>query len=164
MENGARIGLAPGGIEEMFEGYPKPGRSPNEECVIVRRGFLRLAAKHRRPVVPIFCFGSSKLFHRLQSSLLERISLMLRASLVIFYGIRGLPIPFRQKLLYVVGSPVVPETRLDPVSGNNTTSTSDMEKQLDELYSKFCDELVHIFERNKESYGWGHKTLRIISR
>jgi hypothetical protein len=29
------MGLAPGGISEMFEGYPKLGRHPNEECVIL---------------------------------------------------------------------------------------------------------------------------------
>ena len=31
---GDRIGLAPGGISEMFEGYPKPGTHRDEEYAI----------------------------------------------------------------------------------------------------------------------------------
>jgi hypothetical protein len=43
LTQGKRIALVPGGIAEIFEGYPKPGQLPNEEYAIVRKGFMRLA-------------------------------------------------------------------------------------------------------------------------
>jgi len=57
LADGKRIAVVPGGIEEIFEGYPKSSAHPNEEYAIVRKGFLRLAVKHGIPVVPIYCFG-----------------------------------------------------------------------------------------------------------
>ena len=87
-----------GGIAEIFEGYPKPNTRPDEEYAIVRSGFLRLAIKHGVPVIPVYCFGATKMLRRLQLPLLETISNYLRISLCIFYGVCGLPIPFRQRL------------------------------------------------------------------
>ena len=160
LSGGERVGIVPGGIAEIFEGHPgrDGGASPaarGEERSIVRKGFLRLALKHGVPAVPVYCFGSTKMFRRLDLPVLERISSMIRASLVAFYGVWGLPIPFRQKLLYVVGDPVVPPS----VGGSG-----DEDEAVDEMHQRFCDELVRIFERNKESYGWKDKTLKLITR
>lgn len=58
---GDRIGLIPGGIPEIFEGYPKPLTHPDDEFTIVPRGFLKMALQHQIPVVPVFCFGATKL-------------------------------------------------------------------------------------------------------
>jgi hypothetical protein len=79
---------------------------------------------------------------------------MIRASLVIFFGKFGLPIPFRQRLLYVMGNPI------QPPSNNAGESATAVE----EMYQQFCDELVRLFERHKEHYGWGHKKLKLLSR
>lgn len=153
--DGARLGLVPGGIAEMFEGYPKRGTRPDSEYVIVRQGVLKLALKHGVPVIPVYCFGSTKLLHRVSLSFLEQLSSILRASVVFFYGSLGLPIPFRQKLSYVVGQPVLPPS---PTNGLHVTNAVDC--MMDEL----CRELQRIFERHKEAYGWGHKTLELIRR
>jgi 1-acyl-sn-glycerol-3-phosphate acyltransferase len=160
---GARLGLAPGGISEMFEGFPKPGTHPDEEYAITRhKGFLKLAMKHRKAVIPIYCFGASKMFRRLQlPSFFERLSKILKTSIVIFFGRWGLPIPFRQRLLYVVGEPIYPRYIAEGKS-MPLEDTQDYQHQLDELHSKFCAALTKLFERHKESYGWGHKVLKLI--
>ena len=150
-----RVGLVPGGIDEMFTGYPRPGCHPDEEYAIVRRGFLRLAARYHKPVVPIYCFGSTKLFRRLHLPALEYLSHLLRASLIVFYGVFGLPIPFRQRLTYIVGDPIVPP----PVGENGPT-----EAVVQDLHDQFCQELQRLFERHKEAYGWGQKTLHLLSK
>jgi 2-acylglycerol O-acyltransferase 2 len=156
LENGERIGIVPGGIAEIFEGFPKSGTHPSEEYCIVRRGFLKMAWKYKIPVVPIYCFGSTKLFRRIHLPVLERFSKILRVSLVVFFGQMGLPIPFRQKLLYVIGNPIAPD-ELDDHPVDEEIALNGMQKQ-------FCDELQRIFERHKHSYGWGNKTLKLITR
>lgn len=114
--------------------------------------------QHSVPVVPVYCFGATKMFRRLNLPILERLSNLIRASIVVFYGVWGLPIPFRQKLLYVIGDAVFPPTVLDTDSGELR------EQAVDEMHKQFCDELLRIFERNKDSYGWNHKTLKLLTR
>eukprot|EP00934_Nitzschia_sp_Nitz4_P004739 Nitzschia sp. Nitz4//scaffold283_size24287//10128//11271//NITZ4_008403-RA/size24287-augustus-gene-0.32-mRNA-1//-1//CDS//3329545648//4729//frame0 len=153
---GHSIALVPGGIAEMFEGYPKAGSLPDEEVVLVGKGMFRMALKYGLPVFPVFCFGSSKLLRRIQlPSIVEKISLLLRMSIVIMYGRGYLPVPFRQKLMYVVGRPIDP---------GMTAVTSEFDSRVDEMFAKYCSELLRIFNRQKESYGWAHKSLKIIER
>ena len=146
----------------MNRNYPrnnnKNRESPKEEYAILGRGIFRMAAKHQLPIVPIYCFGSSMLLRRLQLGIIEKLGVWLRISLVVFFGKWGLPIPFRQRLLYVMGNPIHPPSRQ-----RNRTST-DNDAIADEMYRRYCQELVRIFDRHKESYakGWEHKTLKIL--
>lgn len=158
LKEGSRIGLAPGGIAEMFEGYPKPGALSNEEYVILnsRKGFVRMAIKHDVPIIPVYVFGATKMFRRLELPALEFLSNLLRISLCVFFGSWGLPMPFRQRLLYVMGSPLFPPT----VGSDGDTAEFDLE--VDDLHARFCNELITLFDRHKESYGWARKTLRIV--
>ena len=57
------MGLSPGGIAEMFV----PTTHPNEEYALLarRKGFIRISIKHQVPIVPIYVFGGTKMFHRL---------------------------------------------------------------------------------------------------
>lgn len=140
----------------MFVGYPKPGTHPNEEYAILknRKGFIRMAAKHGIPIVPIYCFGATKMFRRLQISALERLSHALRVSVCVFYGMCGLPIPFRQRLLYVMGEPLYP-------SGSGLEGAA-LENEVTHLHEQFCSEISRLFEKHKHSYGWDNKVLKII--
>ena len=160
LQQGDRLGLIPGGIPEMFEGYPKPLTHPDDEFSIVPQGFLKMALRHNIPVTPVYCFGITKLFKRLPlPDMVERLSLMLRMSICLFFGVAGLPIPFRQKLFYVMGDPII------STNNNGEAQTPEQENELvDELHQKFCEELMRLFENNKDIYGWGHKTLHLISR
>lgn len=158
-----RIGLAPGGIAEMFEGYPKPNTHPDEEYAILnsRKGFVRLACKHGIPVLPVYCFGATKMFKRLQlPAFFEQASNLFRISICVFFGSWGLPMPFRQKLLYVLGRPIFPPRILAEhgVSEGNPL----FEEQVNLMHSQFCDELKAIFDRHKSTYGWDRKTLRLV--
>jgi len=104
------------------------------------------------------CLLATKMFRRLNLPVLERLSLLLRVSICVFYGVCGLPIPFRQKLSYVMGSPIFPPGDVDPTAG------AELEAATDEMYQRFCDELLRIFDRHTEAYGWGHKSLHLVSR
>jgi hypothetical protein len=155
LAQGSSIGLVPGGIAEMFEGYPKPNTKPSDEYSIVRKGFLRMAVQHGRPVVPVYCFGATKVFRRLQLNFLEHISNVLRISLCIFFGQFGLPIPFRQRLMYVMGDPIYPPVDVLGVC---------MDQRVDEMHKAYCKSLLKLFDRHKDVYGWAHKSLKLIER
>jgi len=163
LAEGKRIGLVPGGIAEIFEGYPKSSAHPDDEYAIVRRGFLRLAVKYGIPVVPIYCFGATKMFHRLELPILERISVLLRISICVFYGVCGLPIPFRQKLSYVMGDPIYPP-QTTSANANGSGDGDAVAAAVGDMHERFCDELLRIFDRHKEAYGWGHKTLKLVAK
>ena len=137
----------------MFEGYPKPGTLPDEEYALIHKGFLRMAIRHGIPVVPIYCFGATKMMRRLEVPMLEKLSRLLRVSICIFYGVCGLPIPFRQRLSYVVGETIHPPPLIQSRGGTD--------QQVQDMHQRFCDELLRIFDRHKEAYGWGHKTLKL---
>ena len=148
LASGDSVGVAPGGIEEMFQGFPKAGWAKDEEAVLLksRKGFIRLAKKHDVPVVPVFCFGASKLMRRLDVPFMESLSKLLRASLVLVYGRLGLPVPFQTKLLYVMGTAIRPKVG----------------ESVDEMHERFCRELKRVFEDHKHYYNWERKSLRIV--
>lgn len=149
------VGIAPGGIAEMFETYPKPGFHPNDEAFRIRNGIFKLALKHNRPIVPIYCFGATKMLRRVQlPTFIENLSRILKISLCLFFGKLGLPIPFRQRLMYVIGKTIYPP--LDIESGEV------FDQQAQEMHHRFCDEIIRIFENNKEHYGWGNKSIRLV--
>ena len=149
------VGIAPGGIAEMFETYPKPGFHRNDEAFRVRNGIFKLALKHNRPIVPIYCFGATKMLRRVQLPVfIENLSRFLKISLCLFFGKLGLPIPFRQRLMYVMGKTIYPP--LDVIEGDL------LDEQAQEMHHQFCDEIMRIFENNKDHYGWGNKSIRLV--
>jgi 1-acyl-sn-glycerol-3-phosphate acyltransferase len=159
LANGDRIGVAPGGIAEMFLGNSSSSNSSSDDEYAIlnsRKGFIRLAIKHGIPVIPVYCFGGSQILSQVSlPSIIERISLFLRISICLFFGKFGLPIPFRQRLLYVVGKPIYPP-RIKSDHNN------DMESDVDEMHKQFCVSLTNIFNKYKDYYGWGDKRLQII--
>ena len=164
--NGDRIGINPGGIDEIFLTY-HPSK-PNTEYCIVRKGFIRFAYKYNIPIYPIYCFGATKMFRRLQLPYLfdAYISHILRISFVIFYGVFGLPIPYRQKLMYIIGNPIIGPSSLSTLNNNSGgNGVHDYENQIvDEMHQQFCNELTRIFHRHKKAYGWDHKSLDILTK
>ena len=157
-----RLGISPGGIGEIFETYPKPGYHPNDEAALLkdRDGMFKLALKHGVPIVPVYCFGVTKMFRRVQlPHFVESLSRFLRISLCLLYGKWGLPIPFRQRLMFVVGKTIWP----DLASEMTTRERSSIDDELvRKMHDAFCHEVQRIFDRNKSHYGWANKTLRIV--
>lgn len=181
LQKGETLAVAPGGIAEMFLGYPRPGCGPDEEYALVlhRKGFVRLALKHGLPLVPVYVFGNTKLFKRLQlPPLVEAVSKLLRTSLVLFWGRWGLPVPFQVPLLYAVGTPLdahcadftrtvngAPAAATNVSRGPRVRGLSGWrpsESEVSALHAEFCTALVKVFEEHKAGYGWGHKRLVLV--
>lgn len=157
-----RLGLSPGGIAEMFETYPKPGFHPNDEAALLRHrdGMFKLALRHDVPIVPVYCFGATKMFRRVQLPyFVETLSRALKVSLCILFGKLGLPIPFRQRMVYVIGKTIWPS--LSGLDASNL-SGDEFDRRVKEMHDAFCNEILRIFDRNKTHYGWENKTLMLV--
>lgn len=128
-----------GGIAEILQ-----DPDPEHEYAIIGRGIFRMAAKHRIPIIPVYCFGSSMLMKRLKLPyFVEKLSLMLRMSLVIFFGKWGLPIPFRQRLLYVMGRPIYPPQDASTMATmSGYTETDLLNKSAELMYKQYGQELI----------------------
>ncbi len=154
IQEGSSVSICPGGIAEMFWGYPKEGCLPREEYAFLRsrKGFIRMAMKHGVPVVPVYCFGNTHAMHKAKTPwILEALSRLLKTSLILTWGRWGLPIPYRVPLLYAVGKPL----RL--LQADNPTPA-----QVEAAHAQFLEALSDLFDRYKCYYGWGNKTLRIV--
>jgi len=158
----ARVGISPGGIAEMFETYPKPGYHPNDEAALLkqRNGIFKLALRHKMPIIPVYCFGATKMFRRVQlPQFIETLSRALKISLCILFGKLGLPIPFRQRLMYVIGKAIWPVLTSGEISD---LPVEEFDQRVQEMHDAFCNEIERIFDRNKGHYGWENKTLRLV--
>jgi len=155
LRGGDSLAIAPGGISEIFAGFPSAGYEKNDEAVLLknRRGFIRMAARHRVPVLPVYVFGASGNFRRVGlPGIFEKLSKLLRISIVLFFGRLGLPIAIVGRgLHYVIGNPIMPPS--DSIGEDAAVR---------KMHDDFCKEMAGIFERYKSKYGWGHKRLRIV--
>ena len=102
-----------------------------------------MAVKHRIPIIPVYCFGSSMLLKRLKLPyFVEKLSLMLRMSLVLFFGKWGLPIPFRQRLLYVMGRPIYPPQDVGSMTMMNVSNSDIINQSAELMYQQYGQELI----------------------
>jgi 1-acyl-sn-glycerol-3-phosphate acyltransferase len=182
LAQGDSLGVTPGGIAEMYYGYPEPGCGKDEEFAVLnaRKGFVRLAIKHGADLVPCFVFGASKLYNRVVlPKVVERVSNWMRVSLILFYGRLGLPVPFEVPLTYALGEAITTTTHhLLSASINSDTAIAagaaaatdcglpglgePSREAIDFLHNTFKVALSDTFDSHKAQYGWSHKTLRLV--
>lgn len=152
LREGGRLFIVPGGIAEMFV----PDLDKKEEVVLLasRKGFVRLALETGRDLIPVYIFGNSRVFGLAGiSKWLESVSRWLKTSLVFFYGRLGLPIPFRQRLLYAIGRPI----RV-PKPGVPAPVPQDL---IDRVHAEFVCAVRDLYDRYKGAYGWSDRPLVI---
>ncbi|CAM9804363.1 unnamed protein product [Phaeothamnion confervicola] len=158
LRSGLSLCLAPGGIAEIFWGWPRPGCDRNKEYALLRdrKGFVRRAVEAGVPLVPVYVFGISDTFKRVPlPGLFETLSRFLKASIVLFYGSWGLPVPFRIPVHLAMGVPILPDPGRVPGSPAGPA-------EVDSVHARFCEAVVALFERHKAEYGWGDRQLEIV--
>jgi len=142
---GQSLAVTPGGIAEMF--YSGAQGCKNEVVVLgSRKGFVRHAIKHGAALVPVYVFGANSLFHRVAlPQAITDLSRYLRASIMLFFGRFGLPIPFSTPLVYAVGQSIL--LNPCPCVGPPT------QDEVDFVHNAFIRSLVCAFEENKQGMG-----------
>ncbi|CAI5480663.1 unnamed protein product [Closterium sp. Yama58-4] len=104
LQRGRPVILVPGGVQECV--FMAPGK----EVAFVRQrlGFIRLALQHGVPVLPCFAFGQTSAYRwwRPEGEWYRWVARRLRFAPILFWGVWGLPIPFRTPLTIVIGTPI----------------------------------------------------------
>jgi 2-acylglycerol O-acyltransferase 2 len=154
LRRGDSLMIVPGGIAEMYKGTST--RSSTESFIVRNRtGFVRIAIEEGSAIVPVVVLGASRLMTLVPySRLLQPLGRMIRASLLLFWGRWGLPIPHRKPLLYAVGPPIWP-----PPVGPNGAATEETIKQ---VHAAFVAELERLYYKYRGVYGWANKPLQIL--
>jgi hypothetical protein len=147
----SNVAIAPGGIAEMFLA---DDCDPHVEKIMLndRKGFIRLALQNGSQIVPMFCFGASHLFKKLAgASIFEYLSRRLRASILLFAGQWGLPIPLDNvPLSYALGEGVYCPRIEEPDQFD-----------IDWYHNIFKLHLQRAFEDNKREAGYFKSRLEI---
>ena len=140
----------PGGIAELFEA--RHG-GPEGRVLRRRKGFVKLALQTGAPLVPLYCFGNTDIFHVFRARWLCRLSRRAQVSLQLFWGRWCLPLPYKRKLLLVVGT---------PVGGARPPVAEPTAEEVDALHARYVAELEALFHRHKARLpGWESRELVI---
>eukprot|EP00615_Pteridomonas_danica_P004868 CAMPEP_0114336176 /NCGR_PEP_ID=MMETSP0101-20121206/5532_1 /TAXON_ID=38822 ORGANISM="Pteridomonas danica, Strain PT" /NCGR_SAMPLE_ID=MMETSP0101 /ASSEMBLY_ACC=CAM_ASM_000211 /LENGTH=250 /DNA_ID=CAMNT_0001468011 /DNA_START=332 /DNA_END=1084 /DNA_ORIENTATION=+ len=141
LEKNRSLGCSPGGTWEQLH-----TDSAQEQCFVMPNvGFLRLAMKHGRPVVPIYAFGENQLYTTYNIGLDFRkwLARKYHLGVSVATGRFGLPfplLPHPTKVTIVSGLSV----DLGPVNENPTV------EELAVAFEKYSAELHRVFEKYKD--------------
>lgn len=155
LHRGESFTFTPGGVQEVLKMDPE---KPRDVILYLksRKGFVKLALVTGSPIVPVFGFNldGSFGFWVPRGRLMEKISRLLRAVPLIYWGRFGMPfgIPYPKKIHVVIGQAIdVPKL------GDDVTPEA-----IDKYHNLFLNELELLFERHKEVAGYGDRQLKII--
>ncbi|XBW35940.1 hypothetical protein QEN19_001512 [Hanseniaspora menglaensis] len=169
LENYISVCLVPGGAKESLA----IDFSGNKINLVLknRKGFVKIAITNtkngrRTALVPIFSFGENELYKVVKAkegSFLKNLQLWLKNNIgftiPIFFG-RGIwnadfgLMPYREKVTMVFGNPI--EINLD-----NFEESSE-ETVVNHFHHLYIEELLKIFNENKDKYGYQNKVINFV--
>jgi hypothetical protein len=151
LQRGTSVMIVVGGALEALDARP----GSTELTLARRKGFVRLALRHRAHLVPCFSFGENELYDQAPNppgSRLRRFQLFcikyLGFTLPIIRG-RGVfqysfgVLPHRRPVTTVIGAPLP----LFPCAPEGPT-----EEQLDAAHTAYCEALAQLYDRHKAEY------------
>lgn len=140
------IGIIPGGIGEMFYS----GNKIQDEVLMVRnrKGFISIALQTGSQIIPTYCYGSTQMFYVGSSKLLQKLSRLLRTSIILFWGKYGLPIPLKVPMVCVLGTPI----RCPKVDNPS-------KELIDYYHTLYLQETQRLYQTYRNSYGWQDREL-----
>lgn len=139
LAQGRNVLVVPGGQTELML-----SRSNEKEVRMTCKhtGFIRMAMAHGATLVPVFSFGENDVLDNVRIPWLQRWFIKCLGSALPFHPHSDyfLPVPRKQCITIVVGNPVSVERVSNPTP-----------EQLDDVLSRYLEEIVRIFEKHKNS-------------
>ncbi|CAK9097144.1 unnamed protein product [Durusdinium trenchii] len=149
MAQGHCVGIVPDGVAGIFK------TNGHKELLAMkdRKGIARLALRTGMPIMPAYSFGNTTAFSCWYDSfgILESISRKAQASMFLFWGRFGLPIPRRTQVTMAFGRAIEVSKVENPT-----------EEQIDEVHQKFLQATKQMFDLHKASLGWGDKEMEFV--
>ena len=150
--------ILPGGVAEVF--FSK--RNTTEQKIIFksRKNLCRLAVQTNSELCPCYVFGGNDFYDNFATgdSFIASFSRKVKAGLTFFTGQYGLPfLPYAPKCTLVLSEPLQVPAALD-VKGKPRSE----EERLEELHTKYCEAITHLFDRYKALAGYPDHTLEIV--
>lgn len=150
LAKGRSLIVLPGGeAEQIMTEYGK------EKVYLSRRkGFIKLAMRKNVSVVPMYVFGCSDYFitsdflYGLRYKLVKSMGICIPFS----FGLFGSMCPLPKNTTIAMGRPLKFE-----MAGSTPEP-----QELDEAHALFTKELIALFDKHKESAGYGDRQLQII--
>uniref|UniRef100_K3W7H8 Acyltransferase n=1 Tax=Globisporangium ultimum (strain ATCC 200006 / CBS 805.95 / DAOM BR144) TaxID=431595 RepID=K3W7H8_GLOUD len=151
LENKHSLVIMVGGIAEQMISQ----RGNQTIYVHKRKGHIRLALKHGTPIVPGYNFGETDLYTHSSFLLSFRQMIAKKFAFALLFGYgssRWVPfLPHKGVVLnQVFGKPI-------SVEKNENPSTEDIDK----LHAQYVSELVRVFNKYKEKYGYKDSKLQV---
>ncbi|XP_050324294.1 2-acylglycerol O-acyltransferase 2-like isoform X2 [Bactrocera neohumeralis] len=140
-----------GGAQEALDS--RPGQY--ELTFLRRKGFVRVAIKSGAAIVPCFTFGEVDSFERwdgkwaLHWQLL--VKYLLGISIILVKGRGGLPLPFKRRIVQVVGKPIEVQQNDNP-----------QPEYVDEIHQKVIEGVKDLFETHKIHYIENYENVKLV--
>lgn len=163
LARGRSVVVCPGGVAECL--HMQAGGQREVAFLRRRTGFVRLALQHGTPLVPVFCFGQSRVYGWLRPFIdwpragpaalaaVAAASRRLGALPMLVWGWRGTPLPRRVPLHFAVGAPLAPP----PLAVPAAPSPEEVEAHL----AAFIAAMEALFEAHKARAGYPAATLTV---
>jgi len=152
LDKGKSILVLPGGEAEQIRTL----RGREEVYVQKRMGFIKLALRKKVPVVPVYVFGVSDMYHTSNAAfpLREWLVKNLGVAVVLTLGKYGWPLcPINVKTTIVFGKPIEMKCK---EAGKPT------DEEVQAKHKEFVVALEKLFDDNKQALGYGDRKLEII--
>lgn len=152
LDKGRSLLIIPGGEAEQI-------RTENgKEIVYVqkRKGFIKLALRKGVPVVPVYVFGVSDMYHTSHALFGFRHWLVKNLGVAVCFTLGKWYSPFcpvNVKTTIVFGKPIEMKCKKE---GDPT------DEEVQAKHKEFVASLEKLFEDNKKTYGYGDRKLQII--
>eukprot|EP00441_Pelagodinium_beii_P043660 CAMPEP_0197634762 /NCGR_PEP_ID=MMETSP1338-20131121/10766_1 /TAXON_ID=43686 ORGANISM="Pelagodinium beii, Strain RCC1491" /NCGR_SAMPLE_ID=MMETSP1338 /ASSEMBLY_ACC=CAM_ASM_000754 /LENGTH=359 /DNA_ID=CAMNT_0043206689 /DNA_START=18 /DNA_END=1097 /DNA_ORIENTATION=- len=150
--DGICVGIVPDGIAGIFQ--QRGSRDKERVALKNRMGLARLSLRKGIPIVPAYSLGNTACFTAWYDSggIMQAVSRRLRASIFVFWGRFGLPLPHRANITMLIGPPILPKE----VTENPSQET------VAEMHKAILHGVSAAFDLHKDACGWGDRTIEFV--
>jgi hypothetical protein len=154
--------IVPGGQAEMID-----TKLSHKELILTghHKGFIRIAVKHRVPLVPVFAFGEHNVMDNIHVPKVQRYFLRYFGFgfPVVARGRWNLPLPRSTPLTVVVGRSVNPFT-VDPRLDTAEENTPEFDDAIDNVARAYFDQILYLVEKYKVEAGYPDLKVTVVHR